>query len=131
MRSRGYPGSQGYWSYGSLAEAITNPGKTDVGALWGMAAGAAICWATALMRARFLWFPLHPVGFMSAYSWGMHLNWFPFLLGWAAKAGCVRYGGLTTYRNAIPFFIGLLVGSAVNSGLWGLIGWAVGNPLDV
>jgi hypothetical protein len=131
MRGRGYPGSQGYWSYGSLASAITDPSKTDMGALWGMAAGAAICWATALMRARFLWFPLHPVGFMSAFAWGMHLNWFPFLFGWAAKVGCVRYGGLATYRSAIPFFIGLLVGSTLNSGLWGLIGWAVGNPLDV
>jgi hypothetical protein len=131
IRGRGYPGSQGYWSYGNLHSAITQPNGTDAGGLWGMTAGAAICGATAFLRARFLWFPLHPVGFMSAHSWGMHLNWFPFLLGWAAKVGFVRYGGLSVYRRALPFFIGLLVGSSLSSGVWGLIGWALGNPLEV
>jgi hypothetical protein len=130
IRGRGYPGSQGYWSYGNIINALSQPTPTDVNGLRGMGAGALICWATAILRSRFLWFPLHPVGFMSAHSWGMHLNWFPFLLGWAAKVAFVRYGGLTGYHRALPFFVGLLLGSMVNAGAWGLIAWMVG-PLEV
>jgi hypothetical protein len=131
LRGRGYLGSQGYWSYGNLFRYLTQPEETDTGGLLGMAAGAIICWTTAFMRARFTWFPLHPVGFMSAHSWGMHLNWFPFLLGWTAKVSLVRYGGLTIYRRALPFFVGLLVGSTLGSGVWGLVGWAVGKPMEI
>jgi hypothetical protein len=130
MRPSGYPGSQGYWSYSNLAAALSQPSGTDRNGLWGMAAGALLCWTTAILRARFLWFPLHPVGFMSAHSWGMHLNWFPFLLGWAAKVAFVRYGGLTGYHRALPFFIGLLLGAMLNAGLWGLIAWIVG-PVEI
>jgi hypothetical protein len=131
LRGRGYLGSQGYWSYGNLQIYLTQPEGSDTGGLLGMSAGAVICWTTAFLRARFPWFPLHPVGFMSAHSWGMHLNWFPFLLGWAAKVSLVRYGGLTIYRRTLPFFVGLLVGSTLSSGVWGLVGWAVGKPMEI
>ena len=38
----------------------------------------------------------------------------------------VRYGGLTVYHRALPFFVGLLLGAMVNAGVWGLVAWIAG-----
>jgi hypothetical protein len=52
--------------------------------------------------------------------------WFPILLGWAAKRTIIRYGGLRLYREALPFFIGLIIGdyaiSSLLAGIYSILG---------
>ena len=84
-----------------------------------MAVGAVTTLALAALRSRFLWWPLHPIGYMIANSWGMHLNWGSFTLGWVVKVALLRWGGLRTFRRAVPFFIGMVVGDMLSEGLWG------------
>jgi hypothetical protein len=114
-------GSQVYWSYANLNDAMSNPTNTDWRGLSAMGTGAAVVVALAALRARFLWWPLHPIGYMAANSWGMHWNWGSFTLGWLIKALLLRYGGLRAFRAAVPFFIGLVVGDMLSEGLWGAI----------
>lgn len=112
-------GSQIYWSYANLTEAMKNPTGTDHAGLLAMGVGAVIAVVLATLRARFLWWPFHPIGYMAANSWGMHLNWLSFTLGWAIKVILLRYGGLHAFRLAIPLFIGLVVGDMLGEGVWG------------
>jgi hypothetical protein len=100
---------------------MSNPTNTDWRGLSAMGTGAAVVVALAALRARFLWWPLHPIGYMAANSWGMHWNWGSFTLGWLIKALLLRYGGLRAFRAAVPFFIGLVVGDMLSEGLWGAI----------
>ena len=54
-------------------------------------------------------------------------QWFPFLLAWAAKGVILRYGGPKLYRQALPFFLGLVVGDLLNGGLYTLVACFISN----
>ena len=73
------------------------------------------------LRLRFRRWPLHPIIFL---VWGSRwtTEFAPsFLLAWLIKAQTMRYGGLTFYRRARAFFIGLMAGEFTAGILWGLI----------
>ena len=73
-----------------------------------------------------LWWPFHPTGFALAHAFlAMTWVWFPMLMGWAAKAIILRYGGMKLYRAWIPFFLGLLLGDVVIGVLWSFVGAAL------
>jgi len=40
-----------------------------------------------LMRARFYWWPIHPIGLLAISNWSADRMWVPFLLGWLTKVG--------------------------------------------
>jgi hypothetical protein len=99
-------------------EYITDPKGPDLNGMIGIGAGAAITLVLGLVRARFWWWPLHPIGYLAANCWGMH--WFsqPFFLGWAFKSLVVRYGGLSLYRKTVPLAIGLILGDVASQACW-------------
>lgn len=70
------------------------------------------------MRMSFTWWVWHPVGYATATCWSMEKLWFCIFLGWSAKALITRYGGAVSYRKALPFFVGLVLGEFVVGSLW-------------
>ncbi len=44
------------------------------------------------------------------------------LIAWLAKLTITRYGGLRLYRQALPFFYGLILGESLIGCLWVLAG---------
>jgi hypothetical protein len=120
-------GTQIHWSYVSLMNAHNSPSGPELGGILAMATGVLVVIALGSLRARFMAFPLHPIGFLAANSWGMQINWLAFLLGWLLKSLITHYGGLRVYNLLLPFFLGLIVGDALHSGLWGLVAWATGG----
>jgi hypothetical protein len=88
------------------------------------AAGGGMLMVAALtaLRLRFLWWPLHPVGYALANTWTMAWLWFPCLLMWVIKGLVLRYGGLRLYRQWLPFFLGLILGDYLAGGLWAILG---------
>jgi hypothetical protein len=118
-------GSQIAWGAGHIFAAISTPSQLDARGLAGMAAGAAIAISLGLLRLRFWWWPLHPVGFLAAHSWGMQWFYMPFLVGWLAKTLATRYGGLRLYRQTVPLAVGLVSGDLINGVMWALYRAAV------
>lgn len=84
----------------------------------GLAAGF-VCLLTWL-RSLFVWFPFHPLGY--CIGPGLIWLWFPFLIAWAIKLAILRYGGFSLYRQALPFFLGLVLGDYVSGAMWSLVG---------
>ncbi len=84
--------------------------------------GFAITLILNSMRMRIGWFPFHPVGYAVSGSWSMSLLWLPLLIAWIIKSVLLRYGGLKAYRDALPFFLGVILGECVLGSLWMLIG---------
>jgi hypothetical protein len=77
----------------------------------------------ATMRARFLWWSLHPLGYAVANSWGGIADiWTCVVIGSLVKWTLLRYGGLGMYRKTLPFFLGLILGDFVVGGFWLLFG---------
>ena len=112
-----YVGSQAYWAYQNLAGAITNPSGPSGPGIAAVAWGFMTSLALAACRFRYAWWSLHPAGYMAANSWGMHIFWSSFFTGWLVKTTLLRAGGFEAYRQAFPWFMGLIMGGVVSQGL--------------
>ncbi|MCS6861941.1 MAG: hypothetical protein NZT92_16670, partial [Abditibacteriales bacterium] len=106
----------------NLASLLSNPLRPDLPGTMAVLAGLLVTLGIAFARSRWLWWPLHPVGYAVANTPTMQAIWVPFLLGWAAKTAVLRYGGLRVYRRCLPFFLGLILGDFINGGFWTLVG---------
>jgi len=103
----------------SLVESPENPGKwvkifTFVGAF--------IMLVLVICYHRFYWWPIHPIGYLTAYSSAMWHLWFSFFVGWACNALCMRYGGVVLFKKMRNFFIGLIIGDFFMAGSWAIYG---------
>lgn len=83
------------------------------------------------LRSRLVWFPLHPVGYAVSSSWSMHMLWFPLFAAWVLKVLIIRYGGRRLYVQALPLFMGMILGESVVGGLWPLAGILLDIPTYV
>ncbi len=83
--------------------------------------GAVLMAFLMFMRARFYWWPVHPVGLLCFSGWNIQRLWFPFFLGWLAKVGILKLAGGAMLRKARFFFIGLIVTEAFFDGLAALV----------
>lgn len=64
-------------------------------------AGMVIVLILGFVHARFIWFPLEPIGFIAAFSidsvqWGMAT---PFFAAWIAKTLTLKVGGSKAYEE--------------------------------
>jgi len=94
------------------------------------AVGVGLVFASFLqaMRVRFPWWPFHPLAYAVSGSWEMNLVWLPLLIAYVAKLVILRYGGMQTYRGALPFFYGLILGQFIPGSLLNIWGIATGTP---
>jgi len=96
-----------------------NHGQPEVHSRSGhFAFGFGVVTLLSILRFRFAWWPLHPVGLLTAYGWPMKCIWFSIFVGWLLKVIIVRFGGMDLFRAARNFFIGLIIGEAGAAGFW-------------
>ena len=103
----------------SLVESPVRPGD------WVMIftiTGALVMLILVICYHRFYWWPIHPIGYLTAYSSAMRILWFSFFIGWACNALCMRYGGVRLFKRLRNFFIGLIIGDFFMAGTWAIIG---------
>jgi hypothetical protein len=103
------------WAFGNdpwnrLASWINSPEPRDLGAVAAYGVGFAVTGLLAWLRTTFLWWPLHPAGYVVGSSFALMRLWLPLFASWLLKSLILRYGGLSGYRKALPFFLGLVVG---------------------
>jgi len=84
--------------------------------------GAAVMLVLAICYHRFYWWPIHPIGYLTAYSSAMRILWFCFFVGWCCNALCMRYGGVMLFKRLRFFFIGLIIGDLLMAGTWAIVG---------
>jgi len=119
---------KGQEPFGGVQNWITHRKPTEAASLLWSGAGFGITVALSVMRARFVWWPFHPIGFAVANTATLDWLFIPTLIGWICKAVTVRYGGLQGYRKILPFFIGLVLGDYAISAFWALFSLATGLP---
>ena len=79
--------------------------------------GASAMGLMTFLRYRFVWWPLHPVGFTTGFIYPLRTTAFTIFLAWACKFVLVRLGGLRAYHRARQFFFGTLLGYIVGVSL--------------
>ena len=118
------------WTYEQLKQWLINPQSIDVGAVSASSGAIALTTLLMVLRRRFIWWPFHPAGYALSLSfWNTSWYWFSIFLSWGIKAILFQAGGLRTYRRAMPFFIGLVIGEFTLGAIWTLIGIALERPM--
>jgi hypothetical protein len=117
----GFPWLQTKWDPGAAFTNLIAPSPARIEGVIGTVVGGAVAVLLGLLRLRFWWWPFHPLGYLAANCWGWSYRATPFVLGWLIKILVIRYGGLRLYRATIPVAIGLIVGDALNGGVWACV----------
>lgn len=102
-------------------EAVYWPG---MGAM-GLGGGAML--AFTWVRQRFLWWPLHPIGFPIMSSWLVDWMWFSIFFAWLIKIIVLKYGGAGIYVKSRNFFLGMIAGRMFISGGWIVVDYLTGT----
>ena len=99
--------------FNGIAYLVNNPIEPNVGkwVLWwtGFAEGAAI----TFLRARFQWFPIHPIGLVFQFTHATFHYWLNFFIVFVVKLTLLRFGGIKAYSAGKPFFYGLGIGYTI------------------
>jgi len=103
---------------------IKIPRHTEVDRAIAISVGFAFTIFLNSLRMKIGWFPFHPVGFAVSSSWSMHRLWLPMFIAWIVKLLILRYGGLKLYRQALPFFLGVILGECIVGSIWTI--WGIG-----
>ncbi|MCM8818873.1 MAG: hypothetical protein NC915_05315 [Candidatus Omnitrophica bacterium] len=78
-------------------------------------------------RQNFLWWPLHPIGFLIGPVWLMDQLWFSIFVVWLIKKIILKYGGVQLYNKFKYFFLGLPLGLYTCAGVWFIIDLITGK----
>lgn len=115
----------GWWPSGSslnttsqLARHLQAPSAMAVGDWVALALGAATTWGLVAMRRRFVWWPLHPLGFVTWLGWPIDRYWMSIFIGWLLKVTVVRLGGFKAFNRLRPGAFGLVLGVCVIITFW-------------
>ena len=95
----------------------TPTGPYWLGWLWngvGAAVMALLLWA----RHHLLWWPLHPIGYVTSGTWILGNIWFSIFLAWLIKSVVLKYMGPGGYRSTRWFFLGVILGQFASGGAW-------------
>ncbi len=96
--------------YQWTVSSIVSPKPIEAGDYWFFLGGATVMVLLNLMRYRFKWWPIHPIGFALSGSGLVRRTSSAFFVAWLIKLIMLRTGGAAFYRRSMPFFIGMLVG---------------------
>jgi len=114
--------------WGLMERWLKQPLGSNPTAMRFVGVGLMISMALGWARLRFTSFPLHPLAYAMASSWGVGQLWMPLLIGSTAKFIILKFGGLRSYRVALPFFLGLILGEITIGSLWTIVGIVLGIP---
>ena len=108
---------------------LTNPMPVNVPSLIAMVCGLLFAFGLTLIRLRFFWWPLYPIGYAISGTWAVNFFWFSVFVSYFIKLAILRFGGIRTFRRVAPFFLGLILGEFLVGSVWGLLGIFLQKPM--
>ncbi len=103
-------------AWGELATVLQGEPGPNLAYVKQFTGGLLVTSGLALLRQRYVFFPLHPVGYAVNGNWTLSHLWFSLFLAWLLKTVLVRAGGLKAYRRGLPFCFGLMLGDCLIGG---------------
>ncbi len=127
-------GAAGWWVTGYGNEMLTQPieaaeagSPKATSAYFYMFLGSGIfTMILSYLTTRFVWWPLHPIGFIFAQSGNLTLYMMSgVFIAWFVKAIIMRYGGSKLYKKGLPIAYGLILGDL----FFGLVNFMIQSTL--
>jgi hypothetical protein len=94
---------------GAAHARIERPTRVAPGLWKPFVAGVGVTGFVMFMRARFYWWPLHPIGILTIASHNTDRIWLSFFLGWLVKVALLKFSTGRAVRQGRYFFIGLIL----------------------
>jgi hypothetical protein len=89
----------------------------------GLGIGVLVTGLLALLRSLFVWFPLHPIGYVLATTNFGRALWLTALLAWCIRLLVLRIGGVHAIRRGLmPFAVGMFFACVVSVILFDAVG---------
>ncbi len=102
------------------ADRLQNPVPPSPEAGIAVVIGAVVAYGLSVLRLRYAWWPLHPLGY--ALTGTLQLGYankmlFSIFVGWLFKTLVQRFGGMTGFRYLRGVAFGLIVGDLLMGGV--------------
>jgi len=110
----------------NMAVVLTNPTGADLGGWLFTSFGALVMALLTYVRVRFVWWPIHPLGFAVFEYRLMSFVWLSVMVAWMIKTTVLKYGGPKLYNRTKPFFLGLITGQICVAGVWLIVDYLTG-----
>ena len=111
------------WFFGWINGWVQYQRGRETMAVHGMISGATLTLFLIGMRHRFLWWSLHPIGFLLGNTPPAGQLWSCICIGWLIKSNIVRFSGAPGYQRLRPFFLGLIFGEYLMVGFWMIVSY--------
>lgn len=89
-----------------------------------LALGGIMSGLVMILRSRFYWWPIHPIGLLALASYGLDRMWFSFMVGWLLKVLVMKFATGRLLRRGREFVIGFIIVECVAYGAWTLLSFA-------
>ncbi|MCD6505322.1 hypothetical protein J7M22_01735 [Candidatus Poribacteria bacterium] len=129
VRGGGWATGFGWRVFNGLQRWLYYPSSPGYGPAMGVLWGFLFSVILMILRSRFFWWPLHPLGFVISSDWGMRYLWSCMLISSTVKWLVLRFGGRKASHRLYSFAIGLILGDFTVGGIWSLLGVAIGKPM--
>ena len=123
----------GFWfvfvpqmAFNYIAPKFADPVPADLAGWLFTGLGAMLMGLLTFLRYRFVWWPVHPLGFATGTFNIMNWVWFSVFLAWLFKTIILKYSGSSGYARTRPFFWGLILGQVFVAGMWLVIDYFTG-----
>ena len=97
------------WMFASAHRTMERAGVVSRAQWTPFGVGIVLTGVVMFLRARFYWWPIHPIGLVTIASYAVDNIWLPFFLGWLVKVSLMKLGSGRMVRQARFFFIGLIL----------------------
>ena len=120
MQGGPFVGAPRYFNH--IVSLIQYPKDPKMGEAYSMVLGAGITSFLLIMQRQFMWWHLHPIGYVMGAVYSSYFLWSCIFVGWFVKYLILKSGGIGYYRRLRPLFMGLIVGEFGIVGAWMIIG---------
>ena len=115
---------RGYFQH--ISNLIQYPAGVRRNQLYSLIGGGVFTFFLLWMRHQFIWWPLHPIGYLLGATYPPFHLWSSICIGWLIKYSVLKFSGPSGGRKLRPFCLGLVLGEYLMVGFWMVIGWFTG-----
>ncbi len=124
MQGGPFVGAPRYFNH--MVSLIQYPRDAKLGEAYSMILGVGITSFLLIMQRQFMWWQLHPIGYVMGAVYSSYFLWSCIFIGWFLKFLVLKSGGIGYYRKFRPLFMGLIIGEFGIVGAWMVLGMVTG-----
>ncbi len=112
--------------FNQMVSLIQYPRDAKLGEAYSMVLGVGITSFLLIMQRQFMWWQLHPIGYVMGAVYSSYFLWSCIFIGWFLKFLVLKSGGIGYFRKFRPLFMGLIIGEFGIVGAWMVLGMFTG-----